>query len=296
MPFEFPMNGERLFLTDEVRKDAPGNFISTPDGTVHYQIGGPEGAPVVVLVHGFSVPYFIWDPTYEFLINAGFRTLRFDLFGRGYSDRPFERYDLDFFTRQLAQLLDALGIETCRAVMGLSMGGVISANFAVQHSERVEKLVLVDPGGFPEEMPAVYHVVMLPGLGELFFGALSPSGFEKLVGGSMFDPAEVELVIERYRAQIAIKGFRRALLSTLREKVVVTGVPIYRQLGQLKDVAVQLFWGTEDRTIPFHFSKALLSLVPQTRFHPVEGAGHVPHIQYPEIVNPALLDFLNDEK
>ena len=295
MRFEFPMNGENQSLTDELRGRAPGSFVSTDDGTVHYEIGGPQNAPVVVLVHGFSVPYFIWDPTFEALVEAGFRVLRYDLFGRGYSDRPFVKYDIDLFTRQLAQLLDELSIDQCRAVCGLSMGGVVSANFAIQNHDRVEKLVLIDPAGFPEDMPAVYHLVMLPGLGEIFFGAMSPSGFEKLVGGSMFDPAEVELVADRYQAQITIKGFRRALLSTLREKIVVEGAPIYRELGRHKELEVLLFWGTEDRTIPFHFHKVFLSLVPQTSFYPVEGAGHVPHIQRADQVNSVLREFLNDE-
>ena len=47
----------------------------------------PTGC-TVVLAHGFSVPYFVYDPTFEFLTQAGFRVLRYDLFGRGFSDRP----------------------------------------------------------------------------------------------------------------------------------------------------------------------------------------------------------------
>jgi pimeloyl-ACP methyl ester carboxylesterase len=49
------------------------------NGVVHYELTGSEDAPVVVLVHGFSVPCYVWDPTFEALTEAGFRVLRYDL-------------------------------------------------------------------------------------------------------------------------------------------------------------------------------------------------------------------------
>ncbi len=104
---------------------------------------------MVALLHGFSVPYFIWDPTFEAWLKAGYRVLRYDMFGRGYSDRPHVEYDLDLFTRQLADLLDALEIAKCRAVFGISMGGVVAANFAVQHRERLEEAGIVRSGRLP---------------------------------------------------------------------------------------------------------------------------------------------------
>ena len=70
-------------------------------GYVHYELGGPVGGEKVVLVHGLSVPYYIWDPTFDALTEAGFRVLRYDLYGRGFSDRPKLRYDADLFDEQL---------------------------------------------------------------------------------------------------------------------------------------------------------------------------------------------------
>jgi pimeloyl-ACP methyl ester carboxylesterase len=294
MPFEFPMRDETRTLTSEQREGIEGDFIQLKDGTVHYEIGGPEGAPVVVLVHGFSVPYFIWDPTFDALVAAGFRVLRYDLFGRGYSDRPHLQYDLACFTRQLTQLLDALDIEKCRAVCGLSLGGLIAADFAVQQSDRIEKLVLVDPAGFPVAVPRMLRIATLPLVGELTFSLISQSRLESLIG-SIFDPSEVALVIDRYRPQMEIRGFRRAILSTFRAGVAENGIPVYRHLGQISGLEIFLVWGTEDKAVPFHFSKVFLSLVPETEFKPIEGAGHIPHYQQAEEVTPLLMEFLSDE-
>ena len=77
---------EELTLNEQTRLSLPGQFIQLPNGITHFEIQGSLCAPVIVLVHGFSTPYYIWDPTFEALIAAGFRVLRFDLFGRGFSD------------------------------------------------------------------------------------------------------------------------------------------------------------------------------------------------------------------
>ncbi len=79
---------EKITLSDTVRVSLPGQFVKLPLGVVHYELAGPENAPTVVLVHGFSVPYYIWDPTFEALTRAGFRVLRYDLYGRGFRTGP----------------------------------------------------------------------------------------------------------------------------------------------------------------------------------------------------------------
>ena len=84
-------------LNDQTRPGVVGSFVRLPHGTVHYQLAGPESGRTVVLVHGFSVPYYIWDPTYDELVKKGFRVLRYDLYGRGYSDRPDEVYGPDLY-------------------------------------------------------------------------------------------------------------------------------------------------------------------------------------------------------
>ncbi len=88
---------ERKELDEEARIAAGGQFIQLSQGMVHYELGGEPNRPLVVLVHGFSTPSYIWEPTFQALIQAGFQVLRFDLYGRGYSDRPDTDYDLELF-------------------------------------------------------------------------------------------------------------------------------------------------------------------------------------------------------
>jgi len=78
-------NLEKLQLNAAVREKLPGSFVQLPDGVMHYELAGPADGRLVVLIAGFSAPYTVWDPTFAALTQAGFRVLRYDHFGRGYS-------------------------------------------------------------------------------------------------------------------------------------------------------------------------------------------------------------------
>ncbi|MCL4530297.1 MAG: alpha/beta hydrolase [Chloroflexi bacterium] len=288
----FPRRGELQELNDKTRRQIGGTFIQLSDGYTHYELGGPADGKGVALVHGFSVPYFIWDPTFNALTSSGFRVLRYDLFGRGFSDRPRTKYNLDLFIRQLHELLDKLGIQQV-FVIGLSMGGAISSGFAVKYPERVLKLALIDPiGTQPMPLSWIYKAAILPGVSELILELAGTEKMVKAVASDFFDPAHVEMFQKQYRPQMQYRGFKRAILSTLRNKTVNGFPEIYNQLGKLT-MPVLLFWGRRDQTVPFEQSKSILAAVPRTEFHAIEDTGHIPHYEKPEIVNPILIQFLN---
>ena len=85
---------------------AVGSFVKLSAGVTHYELRGDTEGDCVVLIHGNAAPYVSWDNTIEDLGAAGFRVLRYDLFGHGYSDRPrLDRYNRHFYNTQLAELL-----------------------------------------------------------------------------------------------------------------------------------------------------------------------------------------------
>src|SRR5690606_26904086 len=76
--FYFARNPERETLDDAARRNAPGKFVRLSDGVTHYDVAGPDTGRTVVLVHGFSVPYYIWDSTSNALARGGYRVVRYD--------------------------------------------------------------------------------------------------------------------------------------------------------------------------------------------------------------------------
>jgi pimeloyl-ACP methyl ester carboxylesterase len=279
-------------LDDGARAGASGAFVTLSEGVTHYETAGPDAGPAVVLVHGFSVPAFIWSPTFEALGDAGFRVVRYDLFGRGYSDRPRGRYDLARFDRQLMDLIKALGLGPAVHLMGLSMGGAVAVGFADRHPQRVRSLTLIDPAGFPMEAPWTLKLLRVPVLGEVL---ISTVGRRVLVSGLVRDfrvPEQLPALARQYLAQMRYRGFMRALLSTIRHGPLQTMAAAYQRVGA-QGLPVLLIWGREDTTVPFALSRWVRAAMPKAEFHAIAGAGHVPHMERPELVNGLLIDFLS---
>lgn len=287
----FPYLDETRQMDQAARREADGAFVALSDGVTHYETGGGENGISVVLVHGFSVPYFIYDPTFDFLCRQGFRVLRYDLFGRGYSDRPPVRYDIHLFVRQLKELLDALDFKQVNLV-GLSMGGPITASFVDKYPDRVARHVLIDPAGAKAiPLSPLLKAVTMPVAGELFFGLFGSANLVKGIAADLFTPQLVKEFQARYKIQMQYRGFKRAILSTMRTGMLGSFAGTYRRVGALKKPTL-LFWGRQDTTVPFEHSADILDAIPHAEFHVIENCGHIPHYEKPGEVNPILLEFL----
>ncbi len=292
MNWDFIYRGETKDIDDDIRASTSGSFIRLSNGFTHYELCGPDNGQSVVLIHGFSVPYFVFDPTFNFLVGTSFRVLRYDLFGRGFSDRPHVKYNIDLFVNQLRELLDAFNIKQVNLI-GLSMGGAVASAFTVNFSERVLRLILIDPVGI-QRMPlsCLYGVAILPGISELILGLASTDQIVERVASDFFDPEHIKIFESQYRVQMQYRGFKRAILSTLRNKTVAGFPEVYQRLGKLV-MPVLLIWGRNDQTLPLEQSRDILSAVPRAEFHIMENCGHIPHYEKPEKVNSLLVNFLN---
>lgn len=279
-------------LDDGSRSSAGGSFIPLTDGVTHYELSNPGSEQTVVLVHGFSVPYFIFDPTFDFLAQNGFRALRYDLFGRGFSDRPRARYNIDIFIRQLLDLLDTLRFSRPVNLIGLSMGGPITATFTARHPERVQSLTLIDPAGVrPVSLTPTLKAMKLPGIAEAVFGLVGSESLLKSAAKDFFDPEMVGMFLDRYKVQMQYKGFKRAILSSVRNGMLGSFMESYKSVGKM-DKPVSIFWGRNDMTVPFEQSGDLRAAMPNAEFHVIEDCGHIPHYEKPDEFNPVLLEFL----
>lgn len=287
----FPYLNETKGLNESARKGAGGSFVTLGDGVTHYELGGDENGEPVILVHGFSVPYFIFDPTFEFLSAQGFRVLRYDHFGRGFSDRPNVNYDIHLFTRQLEELLDALNLKNIN-LAGLSMGGPITAAFADKHPEVISRHILIDPAGARAvELSRLLETVKMPILGELLLGLFGSASMVKGIASDLFTPQLVEEFQEKYKVQMQYRGFKRAILSTIRNDMLGSFIETYRRVGKLEKNTL-LLWGREDKTMPFEHNTDIRNAIPHAQFHVIENCGHIPHFEKPGEVNPILLEFL----
>jgi pimeloyl-ACP methyl ester carboxylesterase len=282
-------NPEHANLDAAARRGVPGRFVTLGDGITHYDVQGPDSGQRVLLAHGFSVPSYIWDSTVTALVGAGFRVARYDYYGRGFSDRPDVRYTADLFDRQMLQLLDSLGWKGPVDIVGLSMGGPVTAEFVARHPERVRSLTLIDPASGSRDAPPLPF--RLPLVGPVLWQAFA---VPTMAAGQLTDfvePAKWPDWPDRYRVQMQYHGFGRALLSTMTERGGAPLDSVYARVGALGK-ATLLIWGKQDSTVSIKNADGVRKAIPQAQYHPIDRAGHLPHMERTDVVNPLLIAFL----
>jgi pimeloyl-ACP methyl ester carboxylesterase len=280
---------ERLELTDAVRASASGQFVKLTDGYTHFELGGPPSGPLVVLAAGYSVPYYIWDPTFKALVDAGYHVLRYDYFGRGLSDRPDVPYTDDFYMRQLTELLASQHVDRPFDLVGLSFGGGIVTTFADRSPDRVRSLVYIDPAfRAPAAVPPLANV---PALWDFYTAVFDERWWADAQLGDFLHPERFPDWPARYRVQVQYKGFRRARLSEIVSNASVDQRAEIERVGK-HSRPVLVIWGKQDPNVPFEFSETLKQLMPKSRLVAVDDSGHLPLWEQPKVTNDALLDFL----
>jgi pimeloyl-ACP methyl ester carboxylesterase len=280
---------EKFELNASVRASAPGAFVALSDGYTHYELGGPPGKRVVVLAAGATVPYYIWDPTFNALTAAGFRVLRYDYYGRGYSDRPNIAYTQNMYVRQLTQLLDALNIREPIDLAGISFGGSLITSFANRYPQRVRSLVYVDPGF--REPYSIDDIAGSKAAWDFFTAIFDENTWPDDQLDDFLHPEKFPDWPGRYRVQLQYKGFRRARLSEIVSNANADQKDEIIRVGR-HSRPVLAFWGKQDTNVPFENSADFMKAFPRARLVAVDSAGHLPQWEQPGIVNAEWIRFL----
>jgi 4,5:9,10-diseco-3-hydroxy-5,9,17-trioxoandrosta-1(10),2-diene-4-oate hydrolase len=252
---------------------------------LHYLEHG--SGPPVVFVHG-SGPgvsaYSNFFPNYREIAAAGYRALLPDMVGFGWSSKPTGLdYTLDLFTSTLLEFLDRLEIPRC-VLVGNSLGGAISLKVAIDHPQRVERLVVMGPGGLESretyfKMPGIQKMV------SQFVGAgFDREGLRRLLELLAYDPKTVtdELVEQRLN-----------ILKTQPKDVLARmSIPdLTAELGNLRCPLLG-FWGIEDQFCPASGYEKILRAVADSRFIMYARCGHWAMIERAQDFNKNVIEFL----
>lgn len=282
-------NPESGDLDDAARRAAPGRFVRLSDGVTHYQVDGPDSGRAVVLAHGFSVPSYIWDSTAVALARSGYRVIRYDAYGRGYSDRPKVEYSDKLYERQLGELLDSLRIGKAD-LGGVSAGGYVIGVFAGRHPDRVRSLILVGPvAGTASPTMRPYD---LPIIGEALWKWENLPTMAEGQASDFVDPSRFPDWIDRYRPQMKLKGFGHALWSSRMFRRGIDYDTIYHRVSQA-NLPVLLLWGEKDRTVPFERSALVRKAIPGVEFVAIPDAAHLPILERASFTDSLIAAFLS---
>jgi pimeloyl-ACP methyl ester carboxylesterase len=280
------------------RHSAYGSFITLPDGDVHYELSGPQDGPLVVFISGSGPPATIFDRAVKGLHESGYRTLRYDHYGRGYSSSPKGDYTIDFFQKQFTELLEALNISDPFFLVGHSFGCIIACSYVTQFPERVKKLILLSPSGFEENAKMLLLLIPIPTLCAWILKTVGAWPIRRVIKRAFYDKGEWSGFHEKNKTQLSMHGAIHAYLSfsvnyfkpVFRRKFRT----IYQEVGK-KDIPVIALCGKNDTFIPISCLGSLQSAIPHIEVYVLDKSAHALIYENANSALNIIRNFLNPQ-
>lgn len=261
-------------MSDKARAQATGQFAQLSQGITYYEWFGPPRGPVVVCVHGLTTPSFVWNSLSKGLALMGYRVLTYDLYGRGYSDRPAGQQNRDFFLQQLNDLLAYEGITGKFSIIGYSMGGAIVTHFTATYPDRIQQLILLAPAGMGTVAGKFANFIgKTPIVGDWLMLALYPTQLRKGINAERHLPNAAPEINDLQENELRFRGFVPAVLSSLRG---LLGNALIDEHKAIHDAGVPVLsiWGRDDDVIPLAAVGTLAQWSRNSVQEVVDGAGH----------------------
>ncbi|MGW0563195.1 alpha/beta fold hydrolase [Streptomyces sp. NPDC003016] len=259
--------------------------------------------PVVFLVHGNATSVWAWQDIMAEL-SSTHRVVALALPGYG-DTSPLDDVHPPQLIRFMASFLDELGIREVIAV-GHSLGGLLVAQFALAHPDRVRRLVLADSAGLGRSVgPRVIATALTPRpVGKLVINVLlmPGGGLLSMLNAALGMRQPWRVPCHTWLAQLRLSR-SRTLLETSYESVRLGNGPAgqrarYSLVGRLNDIRVPtlIIWGLTDEIYPVWQAVAAQRQLPHGRLAVIVGAGHPSLIECHEEFMDALGPFVRDER
>jgi pimeloyl-ACP methyl ester carboxylesterase len=257
------------------------------DVNIHYEDEG-SGQPLL-LIHGHTSDWRIWDPMMPGLLGGGFRVIRVDLRGHGRSTRPDFGYHFSHHASDMAAVLDGLGVATA-TVVGFSVGGGVALEMAVTMSERLSGLVLMSPvmpdrpfePAFMENLREVARVARTEGITAAMLG---PWAENPLFEFSLSKPGIREQV------EAMTRDFPGAEYLATRRDDVRRSWTVPDRLGEIT-VPTLVVAGDHETPGFREYAVEAAENIPGARFEILEDCGHMLPLEAPDRVARAIVDMV----
>ena len=270
---------------------------------LHVVEAGEASAPLLILLHGFPEFWWAWRKQITPLAEAGYHVVVPDMRGYNLSDKPpgVEAYHINTLAADVVALGEAYGAERFHLV-GHDWGAVVGWWVAATHGDRVERMVLMD-GPHPDiwKRQALRHPTQalkstyvaffhLPWVPEATLGGFDFAGLKAMIRASAHKDSFEPGALERYTGAWRQPGALTAMLNyyrALRDRGA-SGEPARLTPPTL------ILWAGDDSFLERHVAEAGLALCDRGRLKIVEGASHWLHLEQPERINAAVVDFFGE--
>lgn len=273
-----------------------GAYLTLSNGTrIHYIARGDAsanpGREPLILIHGLMDSAHSWYKNIDVLAQDR-RVLAIDLIGFGYSSRVAEpTYSLNYFAQTVREFMDAMNIERA-SIVGHSLGGAVTLELARLYPERVNKLVLIAPGTYLVNLlTPIQLAARVPIAPRAFLGLTMTNERARMRAWrrALGDPARMNPQEKAMRVRPAqVKGTVDALVAMAASEWTSDLVEEMRAIT----APTLILWGDKDHAVPLRHGDRHARALPNAEYVILEGAGHIPHVEFADAVNQLMIDFM----
>ncbi len=295
VPFLIPVPPLENTVPVEQLSDPDSRFVEVNGINVHYKTYG-QGEPVFILLHGFGASLFSWHAVTKPLSDYG-TVIAYDRPAFGLTERPMEWEGENPYSQQaqvdlVIGLMDKLNIKKA-ILVGNSAGGTISMLAALQYSERVQALILVNPavyagGGAPAWVRPILKTPQMNRLGPLVSRQLQARGTD-FIELAWHNPSKITPeIFDGYQKPLQAENWDKALWFLT---VASQESGLANRLNELT-LPVLVITGDDDRIVPTEQSLRLADELPNATLKVIAQSGHLPHEERPAEFVQAVTEFL----
>ena len=262
---------------------------------LHCEVYG-SGNPILA-VHGLGASMYSWRKLKGRLPDH--KLILIDLKGHGESPKPRDtNYSIPDQAELVLQFIREQDLKNL-TLMGNSYGGAVSLLVSIrlcqEEPRRLSKLILIDSGGYNQDLPWHLKLIRTPFLGWLALHFVPPSMNTLTV--LLYSYCRKRLITwkqcKAYAKPISSPGGRQALLKVAKQAVPENFEEFTAQYPTIS-VPTLIVWGRDDKVIPLAIGEKLKQDIPDSKMVIIDEAGHVPQEEKPEETIAAIVKFLKE--
>ena len=261
-------------------------FVELATHRLYYRQYG-SGAPLIFL-HGLSFDSRMWQQQFQYF-QEEYLTLGLDFRGHGFSDAPDCQYSLETYVDDVSALMNSLHLPAARMV-GLSLGGAVAVEFALEYPERVDALVLASSALNGHSWSKAYQEVMRRVRSEDNDQSLKSNLRKYWLQDPMF---------EGVRRKIEYAGLLRSMAEQFSGKPILNGAlekssapSADTRLSQISQ-PVCVISGDNDRFDFKLIARKMAARFHRVDWHPIPETGHMVNLEVPDTFNTIVDGFLH---
>lgn len=248
---------------------------------------GPENAPTLVLIHGFSHSLEAWEPWADRL-DQDYRVIRFDLPGHGLTGpRADEAYSVSDTVAQVSALLDEIAPDQF-IIGGNSLGGLVSWRYAAENPQSVTGLVLVSPGGYPN-LGVGDEPAPIPDAVRTYLSLAPEPGVAAATAALYADASRITPEqLDRIHAMMRVEGNGPAMISRIEQFTLPDPNPVLNTIS----APSLIIWGDSDAMISPTHGPRFNAALENSQLLLIESAGHMAMEEQADVTADAVRAFI----